>query len=180
MSNLIINEHTSSSYAPRTYYNAHSADLTIALALDFNTAGERLTKKAASSKLYYPIQLCKDLDVLQESRKLYIFMKKNNVKTLNIAGNGIYTLQKFCSQEYINKVLFDLLLPLYTHLGIEKIYNGGQSGVDFAGSVVAVKLDIDCESTLPKGFKMRFEDGKDVYMSRDWVENEIRTHVSML
>jgi hypothetical protein len=33
MSNLVINEHKSSSYAPRTYHNTSVADVTIALAV---------------------------------------------------------------------------------------------------------------------------------------------------
>ena len=39
MSKLTIQEYKSTSYAPRTYHNAHSADLTVAIACDFNTAG---------------------------------------------------------------------------------------------------------------------------------------------
>ena len=45
-----IIENKSSSYAPRTFANAKSADLTIAFAIDFGTAGEQLTKKAAGQR----------------------------------------------------------------------------------------------------------------------------------
>lgn len=177
---LIIKEHKSSSYAPRTYYNATSADMTLAIALDFNTAGEKLTKKAATTKLYYPIQLHRDIDTLVEARKLYSFMKKHNVKTVNVAGNGIYTLQKFCNQEYANCILYEILKPIQEHLGIHKIFNGGQTGFDLAGTVVAVVLDVECESTLPKGFKMRFEDGKDILMDVDEIYKLVDLYRSVL
>ena len=44
-------EHTSASYAPRTWSNAAAGDITIAIAADESTAGERLTQKAASGKI---------------------------------------------------------------------------------------------------------------------------------
>lgn len=49
---LTILEHKSSSYAPRTYENAAKADVTIAIAVDYNTAGERLTHKAAGGEVF--------------------------------------------------------------------------------------------------------------------------------
>jgi len=36
MEMLTINEHKSASYVPRTYHNASLADLTLAVAIDFN------------------------------------------------------------------------------------------------------------------------------------------------
>lgn len=51
MKKLIIKESTSSKYTPRTYYNAKSADLTVAFAVDFSTAGERCTHKAAGANI---------------------------------------------------------------------------------------------------------------------------------
>lgn len=49
---LHIAQHKSSSYAPRTYANA-SQGVTLAVAVDFNTAGERLTTKAADGKILH-------------------------------------------------------------------------------------------------------------------------------
>ena len=55
MNNIIITEDTVSGYKHRTMKNA-SADVTIAIAADFNTAGEKLTKKSVKEqgKLFIP------------------------------------------------------------------------------------------------------------------------------
>ena len=157
---LKIVEHKSASYAPRTYHNAHSADITIAIACDFNTAGERLTKRAAGEH-YLHFQL--NWQPVECARSLYRYMKKYNLKTINIAGNGIYTWSKHgYNQHQVNYWLLNLLTPVHQHLGINHIYSGGQSGTDLAGGVVSCLLDIPCTMTLPKGYKMRFEDGKDM------------------
>ena len=42
-------EHTSSSYGPRTWHNA-AQGVTLAVAVDFSTAGEKLTTKASAKK----------------------------------------------------------------------------------------------------------------------------------
>ena len=48
----------SSSYAPRTQVNASSADLTVAFATDYATAGERLTMKMAGYRyVAVPLEL---------------------------------------------------------------------------------------------------------------------------
>lgn len=82
---LLVKEHTSSNYSPRTYYNAKSAELTLAFAMDFNTAGERLTRKAS-----YPNYLPLDLKEpwIDNARKIYKELNKRNCTVLNIAGNG--------------------------------------------------------------------------------------------
>lgn len=50
MPKIEILEHPSSSYAPRTWANAANSDVTIAMAVDYSTAGERLTHKAAGKR----------------------------------------------------------------------------------------------------------------------------------
>ena len=93
----IILEHNSSSYAPRTYHNAQIADLTAAFAIDFSTAGEKLTNKAAQEK-YIRCDLRKE--PIELARQLYKGCRAYHTKTLNIAGNGIYT---FTSNPLIHK-----------------------------------------------------------------------------
>lgn len=167
MSKLIIQEHKSTSYAPRTYHNAHSADLTVAIACDFSTAGERLTKKAAGDK-YIHFNLSSD--PVDCARVLYSRMKRDNVKTLNLAGNGLYTCAKHgFTQEQVNLFLLHMLSPIHEHLGIDYLYSGGQTGLDIAAGVCSVIMDIPCTMTLPKGYKMRFEDGKDVDHTKEWI-----------
>ena len=167
---LIIQEHKSSSYAHRTYLNAASADLTIAVAVDYSTAGEKLTKKAAKNFLELPF---KD-DFKDNARILYKCMKRNNYTSLNIAGNGIYTFSKHgVEQEDINQYIYDMLSLVHTHLGISFIVPGGQTGTDIAGGVAGYALDIHTTMTLPNGFKQRFKDGIDITQTEGSVLRQV-------
>lgn len=169
---LIINEHKSDKYTPRTYYNAQ-ADVTLALAVDLNTAGEKLTKKAAGEK-YIGFHLTDDIDNIQISKDLYKKLKNSNAQSLNVAGNGIYTLSKHgCGQEFINYFTYLIISKVHEYYPIKKIYTGGQTGVDLAGAVTGYLLNIPTEVTLPKGYVQRFEDMKDVIGSREKVFDQI-------
>lgn len=171
---LIINEHKYETYPPRTYYNAKSAGVTLALAVDLTTKGEQLTYKAAGEEKYVGFKLDEDIDTLMIARQLYSRMKKNNTHTLNVAGNGIYTLiEHGCSQEFINYFTYKIISKVHQYWPIEKIYTGGQTGVDISGAVTGYLLGIPTEVTLPKGFKQRFENHKDVNGSREKVFNQI-------
>lgn len=167
---LIINEHSSDKYPPRTYYNATSADLTLALAVDLTTAGEKLTHKAAGDK-YLGFQLViPKQSMLDIARPLFKELKTRNAKSLNIAGNGIYTLAKYeCDQAQINQFVYSLIAQVHHFYPLEKIYTGGQTGVDIAGAVAGYALGIPTEVTLPKGFLQRFEDNKDIQRSKELV-----------
>lgn len=175
---LIIKEHKSASYSPRTYHNVSVADITMALAVDHNTAGEKCTQKAAGDKI---IKLDWNYDWIDNARKLFLHMRKHNCKSVNVAGNGIYTFAKYnITQEHINEVVFGILDTVNYHWKIDKIVCGGQTGTDLAGAVAAYKSGIDCEMTLPKGFKMRFEDGKDVNTSEEFVRKLVVDYAEML
>lgn len=175
---LEIREHKSASYAPRTYHNATTADLTVAFATDFTTAGEKLTKKAADGK-YVAIDL--SIDSIDAARQLYKACRKFDVKILNVAGNGIYTLSKSgWTQQSLNHHIYDILNLVYQHWPIKIIISGGQTGVDLAGGIAAKFINIPCTMTYPKGFKLRFEDGKDVEWSKDKITNLVENYVSLL
>lgn len=162
---LEIVEHKSSSYGPRTYHNAASADVTIAIAVDYSTAGEKCTHKAAGDK-YLRLQHSAYANI-DLARILYLHMRKHNCKSINVAGNGIYTLSKSgLTQASINQDVYEILSTVHKHWPIEKIVSGGQTGVDLAGGVAGFKLDIPTLMTYPKGFKMRFEDKIDRDMSK--------------
>lgn len=177
---VIVQEHKSDKYSPRTYFNASSGDVTVALAVDLNTAGERLTHKAAGDK-YIGFLLTEDTQGIDIARQLYRFMKQRNAKTLNIAGNGIYTLTKHgCDQAHINAFVCDIIEKVHQHWPIEKIFTGGQTGVDLAGAVVAQHLGIDALITLPKGYKQRFEDGVDIDQSKEDVIKQINHWTEVL
>lgn len=179
---LIVQEHKSSSYAPRTYHNASVADLTIAIASDLNTAGERLTKKAAGSK-YLAIHL-NDVGAVDAGRQIWKYlhaMYGTASSVINVAGNGIYTLDKYgFTQDQINQYLYDALLPVSRHLHITQIVSGGQTGVDLAGGVAGVALGIPVVLTLPKGFRQRHEDGVDVDHTMEEVIMQVRSGVDRL
>lgn len=179
MKELICIEHKSESYAPRTYHNA-SQGVTLAIAADFTTAGEKLTHKAAKGKIVQ-IDYFNTLDKLHPARALYSALKKHNSHVVNIAGNGIYTLQKKgVTQGDVNEYVFDILILVHHHWPIEKVVSGGQTGLDLAGLVAGVALDIETVGTWPKGFKMRFEDGKDVSMAEDKIKEMVYEYVMKL
>lgn len=158
-------EHRSEKYGPRTYTNAKRADLTIAFALDFSSAGEKLTKKAAGDA-YISIGL--ERDKTMAAREIWkacrALGKGDEPLVLNIAGNGIYTLlrkSKTIDQFILNKWVYDVLYLVCGHWPVKLIVSGGQTGVDLAGGVAAEVLGIPCEMTFPKGFKQRHENGVD-------------------
>lgn len=176
---LICIEHKSESYAPRTYHNA-SQGVTLAIATDFTTAGEKLTHKAASGKIVQ-IDYFNTLDKLYPARATYSLLKKHNCHVLNIAGNGIYTLaKKGVTQEDTNQYVFDIVSLVHHHWPIERIVSGGQTGMDLEGLVAGVALGIETVGTWPKGFKMRFEDGKDVNMKEEQIMEMVYGYVERL
>lgn len=176
----IVREHTSEKYTPRTYFNAKTADLTLAIAVDLTTAGEKCTHKAAGAK-YIGFEINKSTDTTMVARELYSRMVKKRVKSLNIAGNGIYTFNKHgWTQEEVNDFVFRVIEKVNQYWKIEEIYTGGQTGVDLAGAVVAEYLGIKATVTLPKGFIQRFEDQKDVQGTKEFVEKQIQFGVNKL
>jgi hypothetical protein len=173
-----LSEHSSSKYSPRTYHNAKSSDLTVAIAVDFSTAGEKLTHKAAGHN-YLALNFNEDWIV--NARKLYKELKKRQVKILNVAGNGIYTFGKHGHrQKEINRYLYQIISKVHEFYKIEKIISGGQSGMDIAAIVVAEKLGIDCEATFPKGFIMRFQNGKDEEFTEEQIKHYIENMLEEL
>ena len=172
MSTLIINEHKSKAYPPRTFYNVALADLTLAFVVNSLTAGEKLTAKAAGASyvaVWYYASITDAVDSILD------MCLRNNVKVLNVAGNGIYTFAEFgITQTQVNKKLYDILTVVQGKHPISRIVSGGQTGTDIAGAVVAEVLGIDCEMTYPKGFRMRNANNEEIYST----ENEIREMVA--
>lgn len=80
-------------YPPRTAFNAKSGDMTISFSVDFNSAGEKLTKKLVTQ--YHSEHHFCEIDMntmspLDAARKVYKYALTHNIQNLNIAGNGIY------------------------------------------------------------------------------------------
>lgn len=162
-------EHKSSSYAPRTYHNAYQG-VTLAIAVDFTTAGEKLTTKAAGDKIVHLDARNFATSWLPAARKLYKLLVDNDCRVVNVAGNGIYTYAKHgITQVTVNDMVRQVLHQIDTHWPLEKVVSGGQSGADLAGLVAAAKIGIPCVGTWPNGFKMRFEDGVDRNHTREQI-----------
>lgn len=162
-----ITEHHSRSYGPRTYFNGGYSDLTIAFAANFNTAGEILTERASKGNIIQ-FQLEKEFDYIKAARELYLYMKQNHIRTINIAGNGIATLLAYeINQRMINRWVYEILKRIVEHHGISFLRSGGQTGADTAGSVAAYLLEIPALITYPNGYRQRLEDGTDAIQSKE-------------
>jgi len=100
--------HSSSSYVPRTRVNVKNSDGTLRLAFDFNSPGEKCTKKAIISykKPFFDVDLNNPCDVALVCE----WLKVNNIKILNVAGNTERTATGITKKaiEYLTK-LFESL-----------------------------------------------------------------------
>lgn len=182
---LTIKEHSSSNYSGRTKHNA-TGRITVAIAADFSTAGEKLTLKFA--KEYGVDFIRQTIDNVTFPAGVEIFalliaskMKKNECFDLNIAGNGIYTFLKYGYTQFIlNKIMYNILSNVQKHSNINSICSGGQTGMDLAGIIAAVSLDIPCTVTYPKGYKIRFGDGVDINLTEEKIFNMIIAQANQL
>ena len=152
-------------YADRTKKNARWADLTIAFAVDFNTTGERLTATAAGDK-YYAIKLEENSDdtVINTFNEIIKRFKGKKGLKINIAGNGLYTLDKYgVTQEHTNEAVRQVLYVLTANgLDIAEVRSGGQTGFDEAGVKAADALGIKWSILAPKGYWFRDASGKNI------------------
>lgn len=157
-------------YPARTRTNIISSDITIAFADDFSTAGEKLTKSLCKKykRTYIQIPLGK-FNSEQASTIITLGIGFDNLfkqnKIINIAGNGIYSLDY--TQQELNVYLEDVLH--YVKLSLEScnenillIRSGGQTGIDEAGVVAANRLGIPTLVFAPKGWMFRNKEGKDI------------------
>ena len=164
-----LEEHADWSYVPRTKANA-KADATWALAVDFTTAGELLTAKAAGQKL---LQTKVGRPSEEAARELVAHLQQLQARTLNVAGNGLYTLvQHFPSgkpeelQAKLDAYVLRVLTQVHAVWPLTQIRSGGQTGVDEAGVKAGIALGIPTLALLPHGYRMRNAIGDDQRMSR--------------
>ena len=175
---VTVQEYPVSGYRDRTKHNADAAGATVAVAADFTTAGERLTKNLAADK-YTAIDIREDPEMA--GKQLAAFMANKGTTTLNVAGNGIYTLIKHgWSQEQVNRHVYNLLAAAHAERPITKIVSGGQTGVDIAGAIAARVLGIPAEITLPKGYLQRNAAGVDQRIGKAAVEQQIEQGAASL
>jgi len=176
---LDVHEHASPKYPPRTWANAARADLTAAFALDFTTGGEVLTRRAAGAK-YIAVKLT--ASPMIAAMTLIDFRDRQEPRaTLNIAGNGMHTLGRHLwTQDRVNRWVYQTVKQLHQHEPIKWIFTGGQTGVDIAGAVAAVKLEIPCTVNLPRGLIQRDSHGFDAPHSQDEIIAQITQGVAEL
>lgn len=175
---LTLDEHTSASYGPRTFHNATLSHLTARFAIDFETAGEKLTAKAAAGVV---VDIPVTMDRIDGSRKLYRSLNALDAQVLNVAGNGIYTFAKHeYTQEWVNQFVFDVIAQCHHFWPLSCIRSGGQTGADIAGAVAAVRLQIPAIITFPKGFKQRDANKVDADHTVQELEEQINAWAKQL
>lgn len=160
---------SSGGYAQRTRENASAADLTIAFASDFSTAGERVTAEAAKGKIIQiPVSAHGCPPAEEIARDIIGCMtekEKSRPLVVNVAGNGISVLSSHgLDQDKINGIVKDVLKGMLDKdVSIRKIISGGQTGADEAGIIAAKALGIPAEVHAPKGWMMRRADNRDIF-----------------
>lgn len=175
-SNIHFLEEQTIGYKSRTIKNA-SADATIAIAVDFTSGGERLTKSSVEkqNKKYIPIDIKNNLKVTDEViNEVVNQLNEVSAKTLNIAGNGIYTMLGKYTQQQLDDYTYDLLNAVLNSPNlknkIEKIRTGGQTGLDEAGAKAGKKLGIPTMILAPKDWTFRNENGQDINDEKQFKE----------
>ena len=157
-------------YVERTITNA-SADATIAFALDFNSPGEKLTKKSVlcQNKIYIPVDV-NDLKITNYIIDIIIeILNKKSFPEgidLNIAGNGLHTIKGKLTQEQCDDFTYKLLKNVIHNPKLENkinlIRSGGQTGFDESGIKAGIKLNIPTLVYAPKGWLYRTQNGVDI------------------
>ena len=175
MQNLTLQESSSDNYKVRTEENIIASDLTIAIAIDFDSFGEKITKELALKHNKAYIAVYPDGDPIDKALKIVSRINQLNLPqklTLNIAGNGLSTMKGNMLQNEADEFTYKLLKSISQNpklnSKIGSVRTGGQSGFDEAGTKAALKLGFDTIVHMPKGFKMRNQDGKDITMSYEY------------
>lgn len=170
-------EESTGDYAVRTGQNIQNSDVTIQLATDFETLGEKRTLAEANKQGKPIIQHFltgeNNDDASTIAQNIYNELRKKNLTeniSLNVAGNGIYTLSQ--SQEYYNDLMKRVLQALIAKgVTFREVRSGGQTGIDEAGVIAARDLGLNWKVVAPNGWKFRPKNGKDIsnktaFMSR--------------
>lgn len=165
---ITFKEHSKPGYPGRTIENAQ-ADVTIAFAFDFNTAGEKLTREAvnAAGNIYLPVvPTIIPANVISNIAEI---IHDGKIKTVNIAGNALDTCLKFnpkYGQGVVDAVVYNTLQAVFSCPGFncmpEQIQSGGQSGFDESGLKAAVLLGIPALCICPKGWMFKDANGRTI------------------
>lgn len=183
MTPLTINE-LGRGYSERTRHNAEHSSITVACAVDFGTAGERLTTAAAGSKHFgVPVSpgSLNAAYALTYARRIFSRLRGASRPVVNIAGNGMYTLNHFSiTQPEVDAFVFWLLQPVHEHLPLGGVVCGGQTGFDIAGAAAALALGIPCTINAPLGCTQRGPDGIDRPVSQAAIRAQVEAAAAAL
>lgn len=175
---LRLEAHKEYSYVPRTGENARGADVTVAFAADFTTAGERLTKREAGPR-YVGIPFGEDPATSADALVKFLAARKGS--SLNVAGNGIYTLvANGVTQVHANQWVFEVLSLVHARAPLSSIRSGGQTGIDQAGLVAAIALGVPAYGLYPKSFRRRNAEGEEVHSTAAKLERELTEQAAQL
>ena len=155
---------TSTDYPSRTRANANWSDITLHLATDFDTAGEKLTQRSAGEKLISGNLNDSVKDIVDGLLKQINDknLPKNNID-LNVAGNGIYTLKDKFTQYELNDLVTTIISELQKNgISISEIRSSGQTGIDEAGVMAGKMLGIKSSVLTTSDWKFRNSDNKDI------------------
>lgn len=168
---LQVLQDTQPGYANRTKINAKSADITLAFAIDFSTHGEKLTARCAGDFLHKTLWPTTPEVFHQEVLQSLTKLNLGKELKLNIAGNAIYTFKSVATQKQLNKWVYECLKKLTQTHKITVVRSGGQTGIDTAGLVAALALEIPAIGYYPQGFKLRNKQGVDVYLLEQFIKD---------
>lgn len=162
---ILFKECEIAGYKARTIENA-KADVTLAIATDFNTPGEICTRNAVKQHRNTYIQV--DLNTMMTMNQVKVViaaLEERMFYTLNIAGNGIYSLKDICTQDKLDTLIYQFLCRIFnSHVSFPTlIVSGGQTGIDEAGLKAANKLAIKTLCVAPKDWVYRDINGVDIY-----------------
>jgi len=109
-----LREHVSDSYKQRTYSNVADADITIRIAVDFKSPGEKCTLNAikAYGKPHYDVKIKEHQPVILhnhvEDLLTWFCEESRNIKIVNIAGNSHKTWagMQFYTQTFLSLFFF--------------------------------------------------------------------------
>jgi len=165
-------------YAYRTYINASGSDATIAVAADFDSGGEKLTKRFAYGGVlrydhasdryvgtYGSGVRTRYIDVPHASEDIEkhvsriidqlneAYRKKNDTPiTVNFAGNALKSLRG--DQKGADEFAYRLMRAVMEHprrrFVIANTRSGGQGGYDEAFMKAMIRLEIPMDITLPR------------------------------
>jgi hypothetical protein len=158
---ITLLEHSTKEYPARTRVNIRETDATLAIAVDFASAGERLTHKLATEQKKLYIRVAASARTVTEAASQIVEQLNTlpaPVIRLNIAGNGIYRFEGV-SQLQVDYYVFTLLRLVVESPRLKKtiigVRTGGQTGVDEAGAKAAARLRIPVTVLFPKGRNLR-------------------------